>query len=268
MIITHGRGDAASALRPLLMTALLLIATTGLPAQQPAAAGDGTGNMTRAQLEAALQEYEASATNSEYSRQLRQQAQLEAAMIRDRLENGDFKVGDQISLNVVGDPDLTGTFTVAAGNVLILPGIGEISVAGVLRSELQDHLRTELGRYIRDPVVRAEALIRLAVMGSVGNPGFYNVSSTALLSDVVMQAGGPSGNAELDRLVIERRGEEIWDGEPLQEALASGRTLDQLNLQAGDQVLLPSGSGSFWSRALPILGVVSSVTWLIIRVAR
>src|SRR2546430_14391553 len=86
-----------------------------------------------------------------------------------------FQVGDRILLHVEGDSALTDTFTVVAGPALRLPDIGEISLAGVRRTDLEAHLTQQLSRYIKDPVVQARALIRVSVVGEVTRPGFYAV---------------------------------------------------------------------------------------------
>src|SRR5438132_5082586 len=83
-----------------------------------------------------------------------------------------FQVGDRILLHVEGDSTLSDTFTVVTGPALRLPAIGEISLAGVRRADLEAHLTRELGRYINSPVVQARALIRLSVLGEVTRPGF------------------------------------------------------------------------------------------------
>jgi protein involved in polysaccharide export with SLBB domain len=248
-----------------LFVALLLATAQGLPAQTGTGTGSG-GNITREQLREELREHEAAAESSEYSRSLRQQAQLEAAVIRKRLDEGDFQVGDRITVTIVGHADLSDTYTVGSGPALVIPDVGEIPVGGVLRSEIQAHLQTELGRYLRDPVVRTEPLIRVAIMGAVGSPGFYNLPSTALLSDAIMEAGGPSANAKLDRLRIERRGETLWEDDVIRDALASGRTLDQLSLQAGDRIQLPSEGNQFWVAVRTWLPVATALTYLFIRV--
>src|SRR6267378_7914578 len=86
-----------------------------------------------------------------------------------------FQVGDRILLHVQGDSALSDTFTVVAGPALRLPAIGEISLAGVRRSDLEAHLTRELGRFLKDPVVQARALIRVSVLGEVVRPGYYAV---------------------------------------------------------------------------------------------
>ena len=166
-------------------------------------------------------------------------AAQEAAVIRRRLAEGDFKVGDRILLLVEGEPSLSDTFTVGLGSSLILPAVGEVSLVGVLRSELQDYLARRLGPNLRDAVVRARAYVRLSIDGAVARPGFYGVPADALLSDALMAAGGPTPEAQLGKLRIERAGRPIWEGKALQQAIAAGKTIDDAGLIAGDQYVLP-----------------------------
>src|SRR6266496_770616 len=150
-----------------------------------------------------------------------------------------FQVGDRILLHVEGDSALSDTFTVVAGPTLRLPNIGEISLAGVRRTDLEAHLSRELGRYIKDPVVQARALIRVSVVGEVTRPGFYAVPVDLVLPDALMLAGGATQQARVDRLRIVRGNASLWDGDRLQTAIAHGATLDQLGVQAGDRIQVP-----------------------------
>src|SRR2546430_1455465 len=101
-----------------------------------------------------------------------------------------FIPGDVISLAVEGDSTLSGTFTVGAGPALTLPVIGEISLAGVRRADLESHLREHLGRFLKNPVVHAKALIRLLIVGEVAKPGVYAVPADLVLADALTLAGG------------------------------------------------------------------------------
>src|SRR5438445_13714728 len=96
-----------------------------------------------------------------------------------------FQVGDRILLHVERDSALSDTFTVVAGPALRLPAIGEISLAGVRRTDLEAHLTRELGRYIKNPVVQARALIRISVVGEVTRPGYYAVPSAPVVADAL-----------------------------------------------------------------------------------
>ncbi|MHB1170556.1 MAG: polysaccharide biosynthesis/export family protein [Longimicrobiales bacterium] len=239
--------------RMICALALLLLTTGSASAQR---GWDPTGvQLTRAELQELLQRYEETANSSAYSGEVRAQARDEAALIRTRLEEGDLRVGDRIDLRVEGHPDLSAEFAVVSGRVLVLPAIGEVPVTGVLRSELQDHLTREIGRYIRDPVVRARSLIRLEVIGAVGAQGFYTIPSDILITDALMQAGGPAANADLEKIRIERNRQVIWSSDRLRRAMQEGRTLDQLSIRAGDSILVPQRSGgeSWWRTGLMIV---------------
>jgi len=114
-----------------------------------------------------------------------------------------------------------------------------ISLAGVLHAELEAYLTRQLSEFIRDPVVHARPLIRIAIVGAVAKPGFYGVPADVVLSDALMAAGGPTPDAKLADLRIERAGERLWEGDILRQAITDGRTLDEMNLRAGDQFVVP-----------------------------
>jgi protein involved in polysaccharide export with SLBB domain len=160
----------------------------------------------------------------------------ERVMLQDRLTNGDFQVGDRISLTVLQDPTLTDTFTVKVGRTITLPSIPDISLHGVLRSDVEQYLTVQLSKYLREPTVEAVALIRVAILGSVGRPGFYAVPAQTLLSDVIMIAGGPSSTADTRKIDVHRQSTELLNRDETQAAIAYGTTIDRLNIQGGDEI--------------------------------
>ena len=70
----------------------------------------------RADLQDQLKRLELAAGSPAYSLTLRQQARFEAELVRRRLDEGDFQVGDRILLSVENEPALSDTFTVDPGN--------------------------------------------------------------------------------------------------------------------------------------------------------
>lgn len=232
------------------------LASAAAPALGQVPGWDGTGlHVTRAELEATLARHEAAG------------ARNEAAAIRQRLDEGDLRVGDRVLLYVEGQPQLSDTFNVVAGRKLVLPDIGEVALAGVLRAELQDHLTAEVGKYLRNPLLRARSLIRLEVMGAVGRPGFYAVPADVLVSDALMIAGGPAGNARMERISIQRGRDVLWDGDRLRAAVVEGRTLDQLGVRAGDAIMVPEQKPAFSTLrdVLMIASGIASLVWVLDR---
>ncbi len=247
----------------LLILALMATAAHAGAQQQSARAWDPEQlQMSRAQLQDLLTRYQAVASSRGYSSTLKARAESEIKLIRGRLSDGDYQVGDRIALTVQGHQELTDTFKVTDDQTIVLPQLGPVPLKGVLRSELQPKVAAYIGRFIRDPEVRANTLIRITITGAVRTPGFFVVPSQALLSDVIMQAGGPVTGAGLSKMSIERGQVTIWQGQALAQALGEGRTLDQLSLRAGDQVIVPEPkSGTHWAIILStVTGVVVPIT--------
>ena len=222
--------------------------------------------VTRAELEASLRQIEVVLTSSGYSDALKSQKEAEAAVIRRRLAEGDIRPGDVITLAVSGYPDLTGEFTVTTERTIVPPGAGPIPMGNLLRSEVEDYLRQQMRRFVREPLVRADAMIRISLFGGVSRQGFFVVPASALLTDVIMEAGGgPANNQRLEKSEIKRGDRVIVDREQFTAAIRGGNSLDQLNLQAGDEIRV----GQKRSGRLPILAAIStagSLTYLIMRI--
>jgi protein involved in polysaccharide export with SLBB domain len=234
---------------------------TQVQAQTPSPAASAHRlTQSRADLEQLLGRLVAMAQTGRYENGVSANVvRAETTYIRQRLEQGDFHVGDRVLIAVdIPEPpatpppgpagksseqQLSDTFTVGPSRELTLPVVGVVSLRGVLRAELQPRLTEEIARYIRDPVVLARALVGLAINGQVTRPGYYSVPADAIIPAVLTAAGGITQEAKLNRLKIQRNGKTIWEGDALRRAMAAGSTVDDLELRPGDAVVVPrSGS--------------------------
>jgi hypothetical protein len=214
--------------------------------------------ITRGELLENLQWHQDRMARKPKDKKIREESTEAIAYIQRRLEEGDFRPGDQIGLYVEGELEFPDTLIVETGPSVLLPNIGTVPLRGVLRSELQDHLTRELERYIKDPVVRVWPTIRVGVLGSVGRQGFYTFPATLPLGDAIMEAG-PGGEADMEKITVERNDEELLDEEVVQTAIADGRSFDQLGLRPGDEIVIPA-KPQIWSYVLrwgvPILSIL------------
>jgi protein involved in polysaccharide export with SLBB domain len=203
---------------------------------------------TRVELQAMLAQTVSQAADPNRSASERAQSSNDEQELRERLETGDFRVGDRIVLRIAGNTTAVDTLNVTAARSLRIPDAGDVSLEGVLRSELDDHLNSAIGRFVRNTVVRAQPLTRLAVLGEVRTPGFVHVPSQALLSDVISAAGGPTPGGNLDRGMIRRAGKQLVSSAAFARGLAGGATLDDLGIRAGDEIVI-GGKRSFnWAQ--------------------
>jgi protein involved in polysaccharide export with SLBB domain len=247
--------------RPKVALAIVFgaLCTTTAHAQQPADFDPGHVQMSRGALQALLARLDSASQSSAYSEALRVQSRREADLVRHRLQEGDFQVGDRIQLRVEGEQQLPETVAVTEGRSVILPTIGEISLIGVLHSELQPYLAKQLGRFLKDPIVRARALIRITVLGEVARPGFYLLPTETVAEDVLMAAGGPTREAKLTDIRVERGDERLWEGPAMEQAITQGETLDQLGIQAGDRLVVPRHGGASFDTILRISGLLIAI---------
>ncbi len=163
----------------------------------------------------------------------------EAFQLRTRLNEGDFEVGDVIIATYEG-PQLglnrRDSLVVAAGRVLSMQSpLGDLDLRGVLRAEVADIITQRVAKYFKDEVVRVVPLLRLTVSGAARSPGFYQVRPDDPLSTVIMRAGqGP--NADMKNVVVKRGELTVWSNADVQTAFSDGLTVEQLNLEPGDEI--------------------------------
>ncbi len=165
--------------------------------------------------------------------------------------------GDRIILSVEGERPWTDTFVVKPGPVIDLPWIGSVPLAGVARSDVQTYLATQIGRYLKNPIVRATPLVRVTVLGEVAKPGFYDLPPDAPLADAITNAGGPTRDAALTKLHVDRAGATIQQGKQLHTALDRGATMSELGMQGGDEIIVPRSSDT--ERTVRIVSVIVGV---------
>lgn len=210
--------------------------------------------MSRAELASAAERADMASAGGDAAAKMR--SAMVASSLRQRLRDGDFQIGDRLILSYVTDVSHTDTLIVRSGQAVELPGKIMVSLAGVLRSEVEERVSTELLKYVRAQQIEVTPLMRVGVLGDVAHPGFFAFASDIPLTDAIMGAGGPTATADLDRSVV-RRGNVLYrSAAETRAAIARGLTLDQFGLNAGDELVIGQRPNS---RSGAILGVVAGV---------
>jgi hypothetical protein len=254
----------------------IALVTAGLAFCLPLQAQDGTGGTSaqtvsaqRAELDSAARRAEQDAARAGADAGLRSRKQAEASALRERLRDGDFGVGERIFVEMRGaEVPFADTVTVRAGQVVTIGTLPEISLRGVLRSELQSHLTREIGRYVRDPKVTATSWVRVSMLGAIGQQGFYAFPADILLTDALMRAGGMREDTNLDKITVKRGGREVVSEEEARLAIREGRTLDQLDVRAGDEITVGNKRKVNWQTVLRTVSIGVSLIFLVVRLSR
>jgi len=235
-----------------------------VPAGAQGSLGEGRRQAKRSELEQAAKATEQAAGVAPDAK-TRERLIAEAAGIRQRLRNGDFLPGDRIYLVVVGDSALTDTFTVRGDRKLPLPNIPDVSLAGILDSELGTHLTAELSKFLKNPSVTASAMVRLTLTGGIARNGFQTFPTDQAITDVIMTSGGFGQSAKFEDTEVKRSGKIIINKQEFQDAIRTGRTVGDLALRDGDEIFMPvvQATGGRSQGLVRVLAVVGPLFWIV-----
>ncbi len=193
----------------------------------------------------------------------RRSAELQG--IRNRLQVGDFHVGDRFLITMRRDSVSTDTASVRDSLKVAVFSLPDISLSGVLRSELDERMSAHVARYLRGVSVRTNLLTRVAVLGAVRNPGFFLAAPDRPISDLVMLAGGPIPDANLKQLEISRGGKVQIKAKDSDRLLKEGKTLEQVDIQSGDEVKIPLKRKFSWQSIIQLAFVISSLFFAVLQ---
>jgi polysaccharide export outer membrane protein len=115
--------------------------------------------------------------------------------------------GFMVSLNVLDDPDFTGSFRVDQQGDIAVPVLGTVHLAGETVPEARIQIQKRLldGQILRDPqvnlIILEYAAPEVTVIGEVGSPGRYPLLVPRKLVDVLALAGGTTVTAGNEVLI-------------------------------------------------------------------
>jgi len=156
-------------------------------------------------------------------------------------------VGDSVSVQVYGRPELTITTYVADDGSIPVPLAGRVHVAGLAPADAAEHIAAAYrdAKFLIDPQVTVLLLQSrsqlVSVLGAVQHPGRYVVEANSTVMDLLAQAGGVAENGA--RVVYLMRAGA--DGALERTALdlnglsRSGVPLPSATLRGGDSVFVP-----------------------------
>ena len=171
-------------------------------------------------------------------------------------------IGDLININVFGAEDYSTQVLVLQDGTINLPRVGPIFVLGQTIQEAENTVASQYRRFLRQPMVTIAPItlrpIRIAIAGEVKRPGSYTLSRGSdtnddndatppfpTLTEAISQAGGITGKANIREIQIRRYvayDETEVSTFNLWELIQSGDLRQDVVLQSGDEVLIPTAA--------------------------
>ncbi len=162
--------------------------------------------------------------------------------------------GDEIVIRAWGAIDVDYRATVDRNGLLNLPKVGSFSVSGVRASDLERHLRTQIGRLYTNFDLSASLGqlrgLRVFVVGPAQRPGVLTLASQSTLLSAIVAAGGPAPNGSMRKVQLRRDGKVISELD-VYGFLVQGDKAKDVQLAAGDVVVFqPAGARAAVTGAL------------------
>ncbi|MEO8057352.1 MAG: SLBB domain-containing protein [Burkholderiales bacterium] len=162
--------------------------------------------------------------------------------------SADYTVGpgDEIVLRAWGSIDVDYRSKVDRNGLLSLPKIGSFNVAGVKASDLEKHLRAQIGRLYTNFNLNVSLGqlrgLKVFVVGPARQPGVFTLSSQSTMLSAVVMAGGPAPNGSMRKVLLRRDGRIISELD-IYEFLVQGDKSKDVQLAAGDVIVFqPAGA--------------------------
>jgi polysaccharide biosynthesis/export protein len=156
--------------------------------------------------------------------------------------SADYTVGpgDEIMLRAWGSIDVDYRTKVDRNGLLSLPKIGSFNVAGVKASDLEKHLRAQIGRLYTNFNLNVSLGqlrgVKVFVVGPARRPGVFTLASQSTILSAVVMAGGASPNGSMRKVLLRRDGRVISELD-MYEFLVQGDKSKDVQLAAGDVIV-------------------------------
>jgi protein involved in polysaccharide export with SLBB domain len=164
----------------------------------------------------------------------------------------DYRIGpgDELVLILTGDVEQAYTLPISREGFVVIPNVGQISVANLTLDQLTDLLYSRLGRSYSGVRRGADATThfsvsisrlgtnQVTVLGDVVSPGTFRISKLGTVLTALYAAEGPSATGNWRDIQVRRAGRIVAHMD-LYDYLLSASTDGDPHLESGDIVFVP-----------------------------
>jgi protein involved in polysaccharide export with SLBB domain len=150
---------------------------------------------------------------------------------------------DELRIHIWGQVNYSGNLQVDRSGSIYIPQVGQVHVAGLHFSVIDQHMREAVGRIYRNFDLSVDMgrtrSMQIYVTGQARRPGVYTVSSLSTLVDTLFASGGPSPQGSLRHILVNREGKTITDFD-LYALLIHGDKSKDVRLMPEDVLYIPA----------------------------
>lgn len=156
-------------------------------------------------------------------------------------------VGDQLQLVYTGDVEDAFQLTVRRDGSVIIPQVGQITLAGLTMAGAKALLRSRAGRSysgVESGTMNVDLTLSrvrtnmVFVVGEIERPGAYQVNALSTVFHALVRAGGPSTRGSLRRIELRRGGALIREID-LYDYVLRGDATNDVRTESGDIIFVP-----------------------------
>ncbi len=186
----------------------------------------------------------------------------------------ELKRGDILRVEVWRQPEFSGDFQISSEGTLVHPLYQDVTVAGLTLPAARQRLSEFLGTYLQGAQLAVEPLSSVTISGEVDQPNVYHLAWGTTVAEAIGRAGGPTTEAQLDKIRLVRDGSEYelsllqehWERTGRSWSMSQQLTsLWSVEVVSGDQIFVDQQSQfSIWKDIIVPVSVLASLTLTVI----
>lgn len=162
-----------------------------------------------------------------------------------------LSAGDELLINVWGDSELNLKLKISSEGIILIPGLGPVSVSGLTVEAAENRIRQELGRIMSTLSGNTDGAntfvsvslsqirsIKVNIVGEVIAPGTYTLPSFATLFNALYAAGGINEIGSLRGIKVYRNSKEVASLD-VYDYLLNGKYDTNIRLEENDMIIIP-----------------------------
>ena len=149
--------------------------------------------------------------------------------------------GDVLEIQLIGQKNLTDTYTIARDGSINLPDIGKLNLSGLILSDASDLIKARVNNsYIGTNAFISLKNVRdinILIVGNAFNPGIYTLNGNSNMLHALSMAGGINDIGSYRNISLVRSGK-IIDTLDIYEVLVYGKYNFSKGLRSGDSIVV------------------------------